>query len=164
MLCCARRITAFKRLFVCMSLSTTSWSTAACVTFHLISCSFREHVCWLKKIIINKKFLKITSNNLQSVAQNQAVVRKWKASSVVWNYFGFTSNDVEQHIILCKLCRTTVFCTKRQHHKVTECNTRSVLAWRKKHQVMQELLHRHPSWNHCLVLPSIRQVPKGKWR
>ncbi len=49
-----------------------------------------------------------TSDNLQSVAQNQALEPKRKASSVVWNYFGFTSDDVEQRVILCKLCRTTV--------------------------------------------------------
>lgn len=48
------------------------------------------------------------SDNVQSVAQNPPLEPKRKATSVVWNYFGFTRDDVEQRVILCKLCRTTV--------------------------------------------------------
>jgi len=48
-------------------------------------------------------------DNVQSVVQkNPPLEAKRNATSVVWNYFGFTRDDVEQCVILCKLCRTAV--------------------------------------------------------
>ena len=40
--------------------------------------------------------------------EEEELVPKKGATSVVWNFFGFRKSDNEQNVILCKECRATV--------------------------------------------------------
>ncbi|XP_069821004.1 E3 SUMO-protein ligase ZBED1-like [Dendropsophus ebraccatus] len=45
---------------------------------------------------------------LTSVEEEEVLIRKTGATSVIWTWFGFKESDVEQKNIICKLCRARI--------------------------------------------------------
>ena len=41
-------------------------------------------------------------------AEQEALVKKNGATSVIWTWFGYKASDVEEKTIYCKMCRVTV--------------------------------------------------------
>lgn len=40
--------------------------------------------------------------------EEETLVNKKNASSIVWQHFGFNKDDIDQKIVKCKLCKKTV--------------------------------------------------------
>ena len=70
----------------------------------------------------------------ESVREEEStdLVAKRKSSSVVWRYFGFTKEDVDQTDVLCRSCRKKVATklgntTNLFHHLEKSCTRRAKL-------------------------------------
>ena len=50
------------------------------------------------------------SNKQEKISENEDLVPKWKATSVIWNYFSYEKDDIDQ---TCVLCVASVATTRR---------------------------------------------------
>ncbi|GAA6100501.1 E3 SUMO-protein ligase ZBED1-like [Tachysurus ichikawai] len=54
------------------------------------------------------------SLNTQTTEQQEKLVLKKNAVSVVWTHFGFSKDDIEQNEVRCRHCRKTVSTPKER--------------------------------------------------
>ena len=48
------------------------------------------------------------TNEQEKIAENEDLVPKSKATSVIWNYFSYKKDDIDQTHVLCRQCLTSV--------------------------------------------------------
>ena len=68
-------------------------------------CWSRPHPCtsieWLVTTLKNER-------QQEKIAENEDLVPKRKAMSVIWNYFGYKKDDTDQTLDLCRQCLASV--------------------------------------------------------
>ena len=52
------------------------------------------------------------SNEQEKIAENEDLVPKRKAMSVIWDYFGYKKDDIDQTHALCWQCLASVATTR----------------------------------------------------
>ena len=52
------------------------------------------------------------SNEQEKIAKNEDLVPKRKAALVIWKYFGYKKDDIDQTHLVCRQCLASVATTR----------------------------------------------------
>ena len=73
-------------------------------------CRSRSRPCTWSQLLVTT--LKKWAMNYKKIAENEDLVPKRKATSVIWNYFGYKKDDIDQTRVLCWQCFASVATTR----------------------------------------------------
>ena len=103
------------------------------ISFYSVYRSRPRPGTWSRLLVTTLKNYQLTREDLQK----RRLCAKKKAMSVIWNYFGYKKDDIDQTCVLCRQCLASVATTRRnttnlfdhlrQYHtaQYNECKARS---------------------------------------